>query len=148
MVEFPDCQESVEYIRNKLMFPTGPGAIEKSLAFLIETGFLVRDEGGKLRKKSVSLATGKIHEQEAVATIARKAHCAMIDLARTAVATGSARERNVSNTTLSLSAGSYAAAVNRIEQLRFELLELAGSDQKADQVFQLNINLFPMTKKD
>jgi uncharacterized protein (TIGR02147 family) len=148
MVDFPDFVESAEYIRKKLFYTVKPEEIASSLAFLVETGFLVRDGSGKLRKRDKTIATGEISDQEALGTIARAAHLAMIGLAKRAVSTLSKDKRNVTNTALCLSKERYAIALKRTEQLRMELLELAASDTNADQVFILNTNLFPLTKRD
>jgi hypothetical protein, TIGR02147 len=148
MVDFPDFREDVAYIHKKLFYAIKPEAIRKSIDFLVETGFLIRDEKGKLIKKDKTLATGDIHDQEILGTIARNHHLSMIDLARSAVSNLSKEQRSVSNTTLGLSASAYAAVLKRIEQLRLEILEIAGADRTADQVFQLNVNLFPLTKRN
>jgi uncharacterized protein (TIGR02147 family) len=148
MVDFPDFKEDEKYINKKLFYSIKPDAIRKSIDFLIETGFLVRDEKGKLTKKDKTLATGDIRDQEILRTIARNHHLSMIELARKAVSNLSKEERSVSNTTLGVSAEAYAAVLKRIEQLRLEILEIAASDHTADQVFQLNVNLFPLTKRN
>ena len=147
MVDFLDFREDAEYINKKLFYAVKPDAIRKSLDFLVETGFLVRDENGKLTKKDKTLATGDIGDQEILGTIARNHHCSMIDLARKAASNLPKEERSVSNTTLGISAAAYAAVQKRIEQLRLEILEIAAADPSADRVFQLNVNLFPLTKR-
>jgi uncharacterized protein (TIGR02147 family) len=147
MVDFPDFKEDSDYIKKKLFYSLKPEVIRKSLDFLIETGFLVRDENGKLTKKDKTLATGDIHDQEILGTIARNYHLSMIEFAQKAVSNLSKDERSVSNTTLGISSAAYAAIIKRIEQMRLEILEIAAADQSADQVFQLNVNLFPLTKR-
>jgi uncharacterized protein (TIGR02147 family) len=148
MVDFPDFKEDPEYINKKLFYAVKPDAIRKSLEFLLGTGFLVRDQNGKLTKKDKTLATGDIADQEMLGTIARAHHCSMIDFARKAASNLPREERSVSNTTLGISAAAYAAALKRIEQLRMEILEIAAADPAADRVFQLNVNLFPLTKRN
>ena len=46
-----------------------------------------------------------------------------------------------------MSGKSYELALKRIETLRYELLELAASDNDADRVYQLSVNFFPLVKK-
>jgi uncharacterized protein (TIGR02147 family) len=72
----------------------------------------------------------------------------MIGLAQKAVSNLSKEQRSVSNTTLGISASAYEAVLKRIEQLRLEILQIAAADPAADQVFQLNVNLFPLTKRN
>jgi uncharacterized protein (TIGR02147 family) len=146
MVDFPDFKEDPEYINKKLFYAIKPDAIRKSLDLLVETGFLIRDEKGALTKKDKTLATGDIRDQEILRTIARNHHLSMIDLAQKAVSNLSQGQRSVSNTTVGISASAYETVLKRIEQLRLEILEIAAADRTADQVFQLNVNLFPLTK--
>ena len=148
MVDFPDFSEDPEYISKKLFYSIKPDAIRKSIDFLVETGFLIRDEKGKLTKRDKTLATGDIRDQEILGTIARNHHISMIELAQKAVSNLSKEQRSVSNTTLGISASAYEAVLKRIEQLRLEILQIAAAAPAADQVFQLNVNLFPLTKRN
>jgi uncharacterized protein (TIGR02147 family) len=148
LVDLPDFTEDPAWISGKLSFPVPAEAVKKSLSFLAETGFLVRGSDGRLRKREKTIATGDVRDREMTATIARKHHLSMIGLAQHAIAFMSKEERSVANTTMSLSAKSYEIALKRIERLRMELLDLAAADASADRVYQLNINLFPMTKRN
>ena len=67
------------------------------------------------------------------------------ELAAEAVASMPSNTRNATNTTLSFSKKSFEAAMKRIKAMRYELLELASADREADQVYQLNVNLFPLS---
>ena len=146
IVELPDFQEDPEAISKMLNFALKPDIVKKSLDFLVEKGFLERDTNGKLIKKDKTLSTGTIQHNESLAVIVRRFHLKMIDRAIKAIADFPVDERHVTNTTLSMSKESYTKALKRIENLRYELLELAAADNRADQIYQLNINLFPMLK--
>ncbi len=148
IVELPCFEESPEKIAARLSFEIKPDEVKKSIDFLIRHGFLVRDHRGALKKRDKTLATGKLKDNPALALMARQYHLKMVELAEKAVAELQIDERNVTNTTLTFSKRSYNDALKRIENLRYELLELASSDEEADQVFQVNINVFPMTKRE
>jgi hypothetical protein len=102
---------------------------------------------GRLRPRKKTLATGEI-PPPALARAARAYHLQMADLARQAVFMLPVEKRSVTNTTLSLSAAGYARALKRIEALRVELLELAAHDPDPAALYQLNVNLFPLTRTE
>ena len=143
MVSLKDFEEKCEELAKLFPFKITPGQIKKSLSFLEAHGFIERDEKGCLHKKEKTLATGDISQNEVLSMIARTFHLKMVELAGRAVTIFPPEKRNTSNTTLSLSQKSYEIAVERIKALRYELLELAASDEEVDNVYQLNINLFP-----
>lgn len=148
IVELPEFEEEPEKISKTLLFALKPDIIKKSIDFLLSEGFLQRDDKGRLVKKEKTLHTGRVEHDETLAVKVRKFHLKMIRLAAKAVADFPNDIRHVTNTTLSMSKESYEKALRRIETMRYELLELAASDDEADQIYQLNINLFPMIKKD
>ncbi len=148
IVELPEFEEEPYKVSKMLLFALKPDIIKKSFDFLISEGFLKRDSKGRLKKREKTLHTGKVEQDAVLAVKVRQFHIKMIGLAAKSVANFPNDIRHVTNTTLSISKEGYEKALKRIETMRYELLELAASDNKADQIYQLNINLFPMIKKD
>jgi uncharacterized protein (TIGR02147 family) len=146
MAELPGFREDPHWIAHKLLFTAKIDDIAGSLRFLEEKGFIGRDGKGALVKKDKTIATGDVGQQEMLTTIVRAFHKKMIGFAAESISNQPKAVRNTSNTTLSLSEKSYDIAIKRIEQLRLELLEIAQSDEKTDRIYQLNINLFPLTE--
>lgn len=146
MVNLPQFQEDPQWIAQQLHFSIKPELVRNSLQYLEASGFLKR-ESGRLVKTAKTLATGAIHDQSRLLTIARAFHLKMLEKASQAIEKLPREQRSVSNTTLSLSRDSYQKALQRIEQLRMEILEIAAQDQQIDQVHQLSICLFPMTQR-
>ena len=148
IVELPEFDENPDKIAKMLLFALKQNTIKKSFDFLVSHGFLERDSQGRLKKKEKTLHTGRVEHNETLAVKVRQFHLKMIELAAKAVADFPNDIRHVTNTTLSMSQESYEKALKRIETMRYELLELAGTDDNADQIYQLNVNLFPMIKKE
>jgi uncharacterized protein (TIGR02147 family) len=146
MVDLPGFKENPENIKQALSFPVKPKDITDALHFLITSGYLSRDGQGKLVKQTPTLATGEVGAEEILSAIVRQYHLTMVRLAEKAVSEMPISERSVTNTTLALSQKSYEIALKRMEQARMELLELAKSDAQTDRIYQLNINMFPITK--
>jgi uncharacterized protein (TIGR02147 family) len=75
----------------------------------------------------------------------RRYHTEMLKLAEKAIIKLPIDKRHVSNTTLSLSEKSYREALERIKQLRLELLSIASKDNGSDRIYQLSTIFFPLT---
>lgn len=146
-VELPGFEEDAEKIARRFIVPVAADSVRKSIGFLLEHGFLARNQRGALIKKEKTISTVEVPRNEELVLIAKKYHLQMLELAGRALLELPRQERSVTNTTLSMSEKSYELALKRIETLRYELLELAASDNDADRVYQLNINVFPLVKK-
>lgn len=146
MVELKDFKEDPEMIAQRLHYGVRPEDVKKSLEFLLQHGFLTRNLLGRLKKKDKTLSTGDIPHNEELELIARQYHLQSIQLAQRAVSELPKDSRNVVSGTFSMSQKNYESACKRIQNLFYELLEMGASDEGADQVFQLNINLFPMSR--
>jgi len=148
LVDLPGFREDPEWISKKLRYNVKSEEIKQSLEFLTANGFLKRNAEGRLVKKEKTLGTGEVPDREVYSAVARGHHLNMMHLAEEAVANLPREKRNVTSTTISLSKKTYEAAQQRIHQLHLELLELAKADTDVDQVYGLNMNLFPLTKDE
>jgi uncharacterized protein (TIGR02147 family) len=153
LAALPDFSEDPDWIARRLGFPVAAKNIREALAYLERKGYLARAQGegaqgkGRLLPREAVLSTGDI-EPGALAQAARAYHLQMAELARQAIFTLPIERRSVTNTTLSLSAEGYARALERIAALRAELLALAAGDAHPEGLYQLNVNLFPLTKPE
>jgi uncharacterized protein (TIGR02147 family) len=166
LAALPDFSEDPAWIARRLGFPVAVKDIREALAFLERKGYLARTTTatptqerakarargskalpGRLVPREATLATGDM-EPGALARAARAYHLQMAELARQAIFTLPIERRSVSNTTLSFSAEAYARALKHIEAMRAELLALAAHDAHPENLYQLNVNLFPLTKPE
>jgi uncharacterized protein (TIGR02147 family) len=70
-------------------------------------------------------------------------HCA--DLARDAIEKMPRDERNITGVTLGISARTYTAIIERTNLFREEITRLAEMDEEPEQVYQMNMQLFPVS---
>ncbi|MBW8888047.1 MAG: TIGR02147 family protein [Fibrobacteres bacterium] len=152
LAALPGFSEDPAWIARRLGFPVPAKDIRAALDFLERKGYLARvaanaKGAGRLVPKQATLATGGM-EPGALARAARAYHLQMAELARQAIFKLPPDRRLIANTTLSLSAEGYAHALARIEALRAELLKRAEGDSAPAGLYQLNINLFPLTQED
>lgn len=124
--------------------PITPAQAKRSLSLLERLGFIAPGDNGSYKVIEKSLKTGENVREHAMDKLFRSfmalAEAAMDEIPRT--------RRNISGLTVGISRGTYDEMVARIGAFRAELAEFANRDQKADRVYQLTINLFPLSKCD
>ena len=175
LAALPDFSEEPAWIAQRLGFPVPAKDIRAALEFLERKGYLARApsragkrgrgkdarakgtqesagtrreaRAGRLIPREATLSTGEM-DPGLLARSARAYHLQMAELARQAIFKLPPERRSVTNTTLSLSAAGYARALARIEALRKELLDLAARDSAPAGLYQLNVNLFPLTRPE
>ena len=140
--------------------PLMPGALPGEIAKKIKHTFTaqqVRDSLKLLVKLNILKALGEnVYEQtdkvitgsgEALKLALRSMNGQMIDLAREAIEKIAPGERNISGVTI----GVDETAVNRIseevDRFRKHVIAIAGESKKINQVYRLNLQLFPLTEK-
>lgn len=113
----------------------------RALSNLEKVGLLKRD-GNQLKGLHKSIITSRGIPSPAL----REAHLQYIDKAKSALTEFSVDERDITGTTLAVSHKNLPKAKALIQQFRMELSELLEQGE-ADEVFRLNIQLFPLTHK-
>jgi DNA-binding MarR family transcriptional regulator/plasmid maintenance system antidote protein VapI len=115
----------------------------RAITNLEKTGLVKRD-GNRLECTHISLGTSRGIPSPAL----REAHTQYIDKAKTALNDFPVDERDITGTTLAVSSKNLPKAKDLIRQFRRELSELLEQGE-TDEVYRLNVQLFPLTyKKD
>ncbi|MBD3322824.1 MAG: TIGR02147 family protein [Chitinivibrionales bacterium] len=124
--------------------PIRPKQAAKSLA-LLEKMRLLRKTKNKFWKQS-----SRFYEtdRELNSLAIRNFHEKMITLAGKALDAIPQNEREVSSLTVKMSAATYAKVKDRIQDFKEELMAIINEDRVADQVYQINFQLFPVSEKD
>ncbi|MEO6096949.1 MAG: TIGR02147 family protein [Fibrobacteria bacterium] len=148
MTALPDFQEDADWIARRLSFPVPLKEIRSGMEYLETQGFLKRDGNGRLLRKERVLASGDMSGKPGLEAMARQYHVQMAELAKQAVFQWPKEKRSVSNTTLSLSRRGYELALERIESMRADLLDLAARETGATELHQLSMILFPLTGEE
>jgi uncharacterized protein (TIGR02147 family) len=113
----------------------------RALTNLENVGLLKRD-GGQLEITRKNLITSRGIPSPAL----REAHSQYIDKAKNALTDFSTTERDITGTTMAVSHKNLPRAKELIQQFRLELSEILEQGE-ADDVYRLNIQLFPLTHK-
>lgn len=120
-----------------------PIEAEKSVRLLEELHYIIRKSDGKYEVSDLHVSTGPQIKSIAVSNY----HKEMISLASESIERFSTQQRNITSLTLLISENTKEIIVKKIEALRKELLTLAESDIHANQVTQVNFQVFPLSEK-
>lgn len=115
--------------------------IQRALANL-EKAELIKHEGGKYKVMYKTLTTTRGIPSAAL----REAHIQYIDKAKAALTEFTTDERDITGRTMAISSKNLPKAKELIRQFRGELSELL-EQGGTDEVYRLNIQLFPLTRR-
>ncbi|MEN9353263.1 MAG: hypothetical protein RL318_588 [Fibrobacterota bacterium] len=116
---------------------------KESVLLLQEIGLVSPDAQGFFKPTNVAITFGEGWRSVAV----REFQKHTFDLAQNALENTAVEERDISSLTLSLGESTFREISERISLFRKEILALARSEKNADQVFQLNFSLFPLSER-
>lgn len=117
--------------------------VRDSLALLAKARFLEETDENVYRQTDKAI-TGST---EAIPLALRSMNREMTDLAKEAIDQTDASERNISGVTMGIDAKTLAAISEEVDNCRRRIIALANGCKKIDQVYRLNLQLFPLTDK-
>jgi uncharacterized protein (TIGR02147 family) len=123
--------------------PLTPGQAKKAISLLLQLGLLEQSAMGKYTATVSSVSTG-----DEVASVAlMRFHKQSIDLSRRALDYFQSHERDMSGVTMSLSREGFKKVKEEAQRFRKRIMEIAADDADEDGAFQLNLQLFPLSKR-
>lgn len=117
---------------------------ERAVKELEDLEVLSKDAEGFYLQKDSAISTGNEIRSLQVANF----QVETMDLAKAAIDRFPLEERDISCMTMTLSQGSFEQVKSEIQAFRKRLSAIAIADEKVDQVFQCNIQFFPVTRKE
>ena len=118
--------------------------VSESLNFLLKSNFLQKDENGNYVQTEKSITTGPM---DVTPLAVRGMHRQMGEFALDAIEGVSQDERHFSGLTLGVTRRAYDEIVQEIAAFRKKIIAIATRDDETDEVYRLNVQFFPMTKK-
>lgn len=138
-----DFKDDYAAIGKFLSPPLSAAQAERAIQFLLNLGLLDRDADGLYH-----VATSQITAGEAVRSVAMmRFHKQSLDLARRALESYSSDERDVTGVTMSLSQNGFDKIRDEIALFRKKIMHIAEQDSNEERAFQLNLQLFPLSKR-
>ncbi len=115
--------------------------VKQALDFLTKAGFLKKTAENTFVQSETSI-TGS---PEATRLAIRDMHREMSKIATSSLDLSRA-ERNFSGVTMGISKDSYEQIVKELDECRRKVVSIAAGDKNIDQVYRLNLQLFPLTR--
>lgn len=119
-----------------------PREAKQAIALLARLGLLRKDQKGCFRPTDKFVTTGEDWRSIAIANYQKST----IALAGEAIERFAPGERDISTLTLNLSQKGLALVKEKIRSLRKELLEVENMEPECDRVYQVNFQIFPLSK--
>ena len=114
----------------------------KSVELLERLEFIYKDDSGIYQPKNKFISTGK----NLPPVVIRNFQKDMMSLAQDALGKISPSQRDISTVTISLSEEGFDLLKEKLQIFRNDLLELAGKSYNPDRVYQVNLQIFPVSK--
>jgi uncharacterized protein (TIGR02147 family) len=138
-----DFKDDFAALGNFLDPPLTASQAKKAVNLLLQLGILQRLESGKYIVPVASLTTG----DELASTALFKFHRQSMKLAERAIDAFPSNERDISGVTMSLSNSGFEKIKEEVKLFRKRLMVISQSDSGEERAFQVNIQLFPLSKR-
>lgn len=119
--------------------------VSETLKFLLKADLLKKDEIGNYIQTEKSVTTGNM---DATPVAVRGMHRQMGQFALDAIEGVAQDKRHFSGITLGITHDAYEEIVQEIAECRKRIIAIATKNAATDEVYRLNIQLFPMTNKN
>jgi len=119
--------------------------VTETLNFLVKAGLLQKDDAGNYAQTEQSVTTGPM---EVTPVAVRGMHRQMGEFALDAIEGVPQNERHFSGITLGVTHEAYDEIVQVIAECRKKVIAIATRDSAMDEVYRLNMQFFPLTKKN
>ncbi|MBI3017671.1 MAG: TIGR02147 family protein [Deltaproteobacteria bacterium] len=143
MTQMSQFKEDPQWIVKKLNFKVTPLQVKKAIQTLLKLKLLERDEKGILKPVQKDIDTTKDIANEAI----KRFHEQISDLSKASIRKISVQDREFNTTTLLLKKNNLPKAKELIRKFQKDFSRLLEED-KGDAIYQLNVQLFPLTKTD
>jgi uncharacterized protein (TIGR02147 family) len=135
-------QEDPEWISRAVFPAIKPMEAAQALRDLESLGLLVRDANGRLRQAQRTVNTDNEVSSSAIA----RYHKDMLAMASESIDRVPRSNREISAACVPLSKDAAARVKAMIQDFRREILILASEDQDPETVYQINLQLFPLSQ--
>lgn len=143
LLRLPDASDDPEWIAQTLQPKVSLPNVKQAMKLLIELGY-IQQVDGRYRPTEANISSG----DEAKSMALMSFHHQMLDLAKQAIDTIPAKEREISSLTLSIPAEMKAEIKDEIVSLRKRLLHASDKSENRTEVVQVNFQMFGLGTTD
>jgi len=132
-----------EAIANMCWQPVTADEVRSSLRFMVSVGLLKQTDENVYEQTDKAL----MGNSDVIPVTIRSMHRIMAGFAQQSIDEFDVKDRNISGVTMAVDREAYDQIVRELESCRRKIVAIANSSQKPDQVYRLNMHLFPLSKK-
>jgi len=144
MVSLPHFKEDTDWITENLEFQVSSKEVKKAIHDLLELGILKRDEQSKLKLQIKNLRTSSDIASEAI----KRFHEQALENGKISIRKHSLEERDFSSRTLTIKEENLPRLKEYIKEFRDKVSDLFDENAQSSRVYQLNVQLIPITKRN
>ena len=137
-----DCDGTAEWVAPRIFPPITPAQAARSIELLEKIGLIEKGPDGRWRQSNSLVSTGP----EVLSVSLLNYHKIVLDLAKEILETVPMSRRDVSAMTLGVLKERVPELKRKIQEFRAEILKLVADDSHPEEVIQLNIQMFPVTR--
>jgi uncharacterized protein (TIGR02147 family) len=142
MVARSDFREDPVWIASELVPSIKPAEASTALGVLIELGLVERDSAGRLSRGEQTITSG--HEVRALGVT--NYHRQMLERAADSIEAIPSEDRDLSAMTVCVAQRTVPELKRRLQDFREQFMAFCDNDPDPEVVYQINIQLFPMSK--
>lgn len=145
MLSLDDFKADPVWIQKRIAFPLRLDEIKKSIDLLFELKILAHDpQSGEIIRKDKHLITDDNIDDLALVRF----HQTMIDMAKDSITQLPPDKREIRGVTVTLPSIAVPILKDKIRQWSLDILNLEDEFKSKQDVYQVNFQVFPFTKKD
>ncbi len=142
LVAFPSFREDAKWIAGTIFPRISADEASKAIHDLEALGLVRRDETGRLVQSTRTVTTSNEVASASVVSY----HKEMMRIASDSIETVNREQREISAACIPVSEKVAAEIKLKIQEFRNEILLLASQDESPDRIYQLNLQLFPLSR--
>jgi uncharacterized protein (TIGR02147 family) len=142
MAVLPGFKDDPEWIAARTNPPISPKQANEALEELVKLGMLARDAEGHLKQTKTLVTT----QDEVLTGPLAQYHKEFMKKAGESIDLVPREERDISSVTFRVSEKTAKRLKEKIQKFRMELAEEASQDEDPVAIYQLNLQLFPVTQ--
>lgn len=142
LINFIRFKDDFKGLARKLNPSVTPSNAKKAVKILEKLNLIKKGPDGVYRQTSAIITTGKEFRSVNVANFQQ----ATMDLAKEAIDRHPRETRDISTLTVTLSGDGFNTVKNEIDGMRKKILSIARAESKPDRVYQINFQVFPLSK--
>jgi uncharacterized protein (TIGR02147 family) len=138
-----DFRDDYKKIAAALIPPVLPSDAKAAVKLLLKLKMIIRQENGTY----VQTNSAVVADSSVTSMAVRAFNKAMLDNAKNAVDNIDRKIRHVSGLTIGISPSAYDVLAAEIEAFKDRVKFIVNQDKESDLIYQLNVSLFPVSRK-